>query len=55
MTWAIVTWPMRNVTMYSEPFRVRVRAAGGLEPDYGDVLLPDQVYSQGSPRSSVSR
>jgi hypothetical protein len=44
-----MTWPMRSSTMYSEPFRVRRRPAGAPEPDYGDVLLPQQVYSQGQP------
>jgi len=44
-----MTWPMRNASMYSEPFRIRRRPAGGPEPGYGDVLLPQQVYSQGQP------
>jgi hypothetical protein len=36
-----LTWPMRLVGMYSGPFRIRRRAEGNPEPDYGDVLSPN--------------
>jgi hypothetical protein len=36
-----LTWPMRLVGMYSGPFRIRRRAEGNPEPDYGEVLSPD--------------
>ncbi|KAB7728709.1 hypothetical protein F5984_17925 [Rudanella paleaurantiibacter] len=36
-----MTWPMRQVGMYSGPFRVRRRPANYPEPDYGPVLSPD--------------
>jgi hypothetical protein len=42
-----LTWPMRSFSMYSEPFRIRRRPPGDPEPDYGDLLLPSQVYLQG--------
>jgi L-Lysine epsilon oxidase N-terminal/L-lysine epsilon oxidase C-terminal domain len=44
-----LTWPMRSFTMYSEPFRIRERSADDAEPDYGDVLTPDQVSINGTP------
>lgn len=42
-----VTWPMRNYTMYTEPFRIRTWPAGVANQDYGDFLTPEQVYVQG--------
>src|SRR6185312_14673530 len=30
------TWPMRIASMYAAPFRLKVRPAGAIEPDYGD-------------------
>lgn len=44
-----MTWPMRHYTMYSAPFRVRPRAAGMPEPDYGDELTPAFVASETGP------
>jgi len=35
-----MTWPMRHVTMYYAPFRIRPRAPGQPEPDYGAMLDP---------------
>jgi hypothetical protein len=36
-----MTWPMRQVGMYSGPFRIRRRPANYPEPDYGPLLSPD--------------
>jgi hypothetical protein len=41
-----LTWPMRNYTMYAEPFRIR-RAPPGWGDDWGDELTPAQVYVAG--------
>jgi hypothetical protein len=41
-----MTWPMRNYTLYTEPFRIRRWPAGSAKTDYGDFLKPEQVYSQ---------
>ena len=35
-----ITWPMRHTTMYMEPFRLRHRAIGDPEPNYGPELTP---------------
>ena len=40
-----MTWPMRHVTLYTKPFRIRHRPAGQAEPDYGTALTP-QIASQ---------
>lgn len=42
-----VTWPIRNYTMFTEPFRVRTWPDGVANQDYGDQLTPEQVYVQG--------
>lgn len=49
-----MTWPMRHASLYSKPFRIRHRAAGVPEPDYGDRLNPQlalqvdgPLYAQG--------
>ncbi|MFG2483523.1 LodA/GoxA family CTQ-dependent oxidase [Streptomyces virginiae] len=44
-----VTWPVRNKTMYAEPFRILHRAPGSPERDYGDVLSDQQVKSEDGP------
>lgn len=44
-----MTWPMRHTTMYSAPFRIRHRAAGDPEPDYGDTLTQQIVMQPGGP------
>ncbi|UXY14854.1 LodA/GoxA family CTQ-dependent oxidase [Chitiniphilus purpureus] len=33
-----LTWPMRHLTLYSKPFRIRMRAPDTPEPDYGPTL-----------------
>lgn len=44
-----MTWPMRSTTVYAAPFRVRPRAAGQPEPDYGDTLTPEVATSPYGP------
>lgn len=44
-----LTWPMRHVTMYREPFRIRTRAPGEVEPDWGETLTPTRVLQPGGP------
>lgn len=56
MTWCLggpfhpgceMTWPVRNSSMFTAPFRFRRRPDGDPEVDYGDVLMPKQVYNGG--------
>jgi hypothetical protein len=35
-----MTWPMRHLSLYAAPFRIRRRDPGQAEPDYGNVLTP---------------
>ncbi|MGX4695562.1 LodA/GoxA family CTQ-dependent oxidase [Streptomyces sp. JNUCC 63] len=44
-----VTWPVRNKTMYAEPFRILHRASDNPERDYGDVLTLQAVLSKDGP------
>ena len=44
-----MTWNMRNTTVYAAPFRVRPRAEGQPETDYGDVLTPEVATSPYGP------
>jgi hypothetical protein len=44
-----MTWPMRTATLYTGPFRIRPRAPGQPEPDYGDVLKPEVAVSTYGP------
>ncbi len=41
-----LTWPMRNSTIFSEPYRIRRWPAGTAEVDCGEALTPDQVFQQ---------
>lgn len=36
-----MTWPMRQASLYSAPFRLAQQPAGWVQPDYGGVLTPD--------------
>ena len=36
-----MTWPMRTVSMYMAPFRLKHAAEGWVEPSYGAELTPD--------------
>ncbi|WP_093804148.1 LodA/GoxA family CTQ-dependent oxidase [Streptomyces sp. Wb2n-11] len=42
-----VTWPIRHLTMYCEPFRIKHRTEP--ETDYGDVLTHDKVFAENGP------
>lgn len=49
-----ITWPIRNISMFSAPYRIRHRAPGQPEPDYGPQLTPEiamgpdgPLYAQG--------
>lgn len=44
-----VTWPIRHLSMFSSPFRIRHRPAGEPEPDYGPTLTPEIALSRGGP------
>jgi hypothetical protein len=44
-----VTWPIRHLTMYGKPFRIRHRPANVNEPDYGSKLTPAQALSVNGP------
>jgi len=44
-----LTWPMRIVTMYSEPFRVRVRDDNNPDQSYGPILSPKEALALGGP------
>lgn len=40
-----LTWPMRWMSMYSSPFRIRAREVGEKEPDYGDQLDHQTLFA----------
>lgn len=44
-----MTWPMRHASLYSKPYRIRHRAAGVEEPDYGPNLTPPIAMQLGGP------
>ncbi|MCF1460591.1 hypothetical protein FS827_04570 [Agrobacterium vitis] len=44
-----MTWPMRHASLYSAPFRIRLRPAGTPEPDYGTTMTPILVEKVGGP------
>jgi hypothetical protein len=44
-----MTWPMRHISLYYAPFRIRVRAAADPEPDYGDQLTPAVTLGDNGP------
>lgn len=44
-----MTWPMRHVSLYYAPFRIRPRAAQTPEPDFGDMLTPATINSSDGP------
>jgi len=44
-----MTWPMRHLTMYNRPFRIRHRPAGVPEPSYGPTLDQQQVLAADGP------
>lgn len=44
-----LTWPMRHLTMYYKPFRIRRRPAGTPEPKYGKTLNQQQALAINGP------
>lgn len=44
-----LTWPMRHASLYSAPFRVRLRPANQPEPDYGATLTQEIALRPGGP------
>ena len=44
-----MTWPVRHMTMYSAPFRIRHRPEGEPVPDYGPVLVPQVAVGLAGP------
>lgn len=44
-----ITWPIRHITMFSKPYRIKHRPAGLREPDYGSQLTPEEALSWGGP------
>ncbi|MFF4219218.1 LodA/GoxA family CTQ-dependent oxidase [Streptomyces nondiastaticus] len=43
------TWPMRHLTMYAAPFRLRHRDPAEPEPSYGPTLTPQQAVADDGP------
>jgi hypothetical protein len=44
-----ITWPIRHLSMFTAPFRIRHRAPGETEPDYGPQLTPAIALSPSGP------
>lgn len=44
-----VTWPIRHLTMYTSPFRIRHRADGLPSPDFGAKLTQQKVLATDGP------
>ena len=44
-----MTWPIRHLTMYARPFRIRHRPSGTPPPSYGRTLSPQQALSRNGP------
>ena len=44
-----MTWPMRHLSLYAAPFRIRRRPPGTPEPDYGSTLDQATALSQDGP------
>jgi L-Lysine epsilon oxidase N-terminal/L-lysine epsilon oxidase C-terminal domain len=44
-----MTWPVRHLSMYASPYRIRHRPADETEPDYGDVLTPERAVGVDGP------
>ena len=47
-----MTWPMRRLSMYRAPFRLRERPASSTEPDYGEFLTQATVIADDGPLSA---
>ena len=44
-----LTWPMRHVSMYRAPYRIRTRPSGSPEPSYGSTLTQPGVLRINGP------
>lgn len=44
-----VTWPIRHLSMFSSPFRIRHRPAGQPDPAYGTTLNQKEILSRVGP------
>ena len=44
---AELTWPMRHISMYRAPYRIKLRPAGTPEPDAGSTLTQAKVLKVG--------
>lgn len=44
-----MTWPMRHASMYSAPFRIRLRPSSEPEPYYGSTMTPIKVQQVDGP------
>lgn len=44
-----LTWPMRHLSIYEKPFRIRRRAAGTPIPDYGERLTRADLFAPDGP------
>ena len=44
-----ITWPIRQLSMFTAPFRIRHRPPGEPEPDYGPQLTPAIALSPSGP------
>ncbi|UIF88299.1 LodA/GoxA family CTQ-dependent oxidase (plasmid) [Cupriavidus necator] len=49
-----MTWPMRHLSLYDKPFRIRVRPADVPEPDYGPTLDQATALSASGPLHAQS-
>ena len=47
-----LTWPMRHISLFSSPFRVKAQPTGTPEPDYGPQLTPEIALQFGGPLSA---
>ncbi|MEF2549479.1 LodA/GoxA family CTQ-dependent oxidase [Aurantimonas sp. E1-2-R+4] len=44
-----VTWPIRHLSLFDGPYRIRRRAPGMPEPDYGDELTAERAIGPDGP------
>lgn len=44
-----LTWPVRHLSIWEKPFRIRARPAGEAEPDYGDMLTTQRALGPDGP------
>lgn len=49
-----LTWPMRHLSIWEKPFRIRARPAGEAEPDYGDMLTTQRALGTDGPLNAQS-